>query len=201
MQKKILIGDDHTLIRNGLSLLIRSLGYTGVHSVESCSEIMRELSLDEGYTHCIFDIKLKDGLILEILPNIKRLYPNLKIAIFSMNPPEIYRPPLRQFGIQYYIPKTAKDDETNSMLNKFLNNDPYPIKEFSNVPETPFSKLSEREHEVLYYVLDGMGTNLIADKLNLKPGTISTLKKRIFEKTGTENEKQLSEVAFMYNIT
>ena len=199
MQKKILIGDDHTLIRNGLTLLIRSMGYADVHAVESCSEIMKELAR-ENYTHCVFDIKLTDGLILEILPNIRRLYPAMRLAIFSMNPPEVYRLPFRQFGIQYYIPKTATDEETNSMLSRFLNNDPYSLEDYTLIPPNPFSRLSEREHEVLHYVLNGMGSKVIADKLNLKTATISTLKNRIYEKTGAENEKQLSQLALMYNI-
>jgi len=200
MQKKILIGDDHPLIRNGLELLIRSLGYSDIKGVASCGEIMNQLA-QKKYTHCILDIKLTDGLVLEIMHNINKLYPTLKIAIFSMNPPEIFRQSFRQFGVTYYIPKTSKDEETNTMISNFLNDEPILLQDLRDVPPNPFSKLSEREHEVLHYVLNGEGTNSIANRLNIMPQSVSTLKNRIFEKTGAQNEKDLSRLASMYNIS
>ncbi|MBS1664184.1 MAG: response regulator [Bacteroidetes bacterium] len=86
MQPQILLADDHSMIRKGLKLLLQlHLGFTDVSEVVSCNELMKELSRKK-YTHLVLDIILSDGSTLEILPNIQRLYPDLQIMVFSMQP-------------------------------------------------------------------------------------------------------------------
>jgi DNA-binding NarL/FixJ family response regulator len=67
-------------------------------------------------------------------------------------------------------------------------------------PLNPFSQLAPRELEILHYVLRGLRTKEIGDTLNLKMSTISTIKHRIFEKTGAGNLKELLEMATLYNL-
>ena len=67
--------------------------------------------------------------------------------------------------------------------------------------DNPFKSLAPRELEILHYVLKGIGTKEIADNLNLKMNTISTLKNRIFEKTNAGNIKELMELATLYNVS
>lgn len=66
--------------------------------------------------------------------------------------------------------------------------------------DNPFTSLAPRELEILHYVLKGIGTKDIADSLNLKMNTISTIKTRIFEKTTAGNIKELMELATLYNV-
>ena len=66
--------------------------------------------------------------------------------------------------------------------------------------DNPFTSLAPRELEILHYVLKGIGTKDIADTLNLKMNTISTIKTRIFEKTTAGNIKELMELATLYNV-
>ena len=67
-------------------------------------------------------------------------------------------------------------------------------------PNNPFSALAPRELEILHYVLKGLGTKEIAQTLNVKMNTVSTVKNRIFEKTLTTNLKELIELATLYNV-
>lgn len=201
MQKKILFGDDHLIIRQGLKTLFEHyFNITHVTEASSCAEIMKELSRS-AYSHIVLDVVLSDGSILEILPNIVNLYPHTKILIFSMQPAEIYRRVLFQYGIGYYLSKTSLQDETISLFSKFLNNeDPPEVAGYFHVPENPFSDLTARELEILHYILKGMSSKEIGDTLNLKLNTISTVKNRVFEKTGTENIRELFDLATMYNV-
>ena len=66
--------------------------------------------------------------------------------------------------------------------------------------DNPFSALAPRELEILHYVLKGIGTKQIADTLNLKMNTISTIKNRIYEKTSAGNIKELMELATLYSV-
>jgi two-component system, NarL family, invasion response regulator UvrY len=201
METKILITDDHSMIRKGLKLYLQiNLGFTNITEASTCNELMKEL-VKNRYTHLILDIILSDGSSLEIIPNIRRVYPDLNIMIFSMQPAEVYGEALKQYGIKYYLSKSVGEDEILQMLNKFLNNESPADK--TNVfasEENPFSTLAPRELEILHYVLKGMGTKDIAETLNLKMNTISTMKTRIYEKTNAGNIKELMELASLYNV-
>ncbi len=201
MQPNIVIADDHSMVRKGIKLILQSnLGYTNISEVTTCNELMNELQKKQC-SHLLLDIIFSDGTALEVIGNIRQLYPELKVMIFSMQLAEVYGDAFRQFDIHYFLSKTLGEEETTSYLKKFLNNEAPP----SQVPNifsqsNPFSALSPRELEVIHYLLNGYQTKDISRTLNLSMSTISTLKKRIFEKTETENFKQLLELASLYNI-
>lgn len=200
MQPKILIADDHSMIRKGLKLHMQlTLGYTDLHEVATCNELMKEL-VKNKYTHLVLDIILSDGSTLEVIPNIRRVYPDLHILVFSMQPAEIYGEALKQYGINYYMSKSVGEEEMIQILQKFMHNEE-PVRR-SNIQhqDNPFKTLAPRELEILHYVLKGIGTKDIAETLNLKMNTISTIKTRIFEKTTAGNIKELMELATLYNV-
>jgi two-component system, NarL family, invasion response regulator UvrY len=200
MQPKILIADDHSMIRKGLKLHMQlTLGYTDLHEVGTCNALMTEL-IKNKYTHLILDIILSDGSTLEVIPNIRRVYPDLRILIFSMQPAEIYGEALKQYGIHHYMSKSVGEEEMLHILQKFMHNEE-PVRQ-NNIHQhdNPFTSLAPRELEILHYVLKGIGTKDIADTLNLKMNTISTIKTRIFEKTTAGNVKELMELATLYNV-
>jgi two-component system, NarL family, invasion response regulator UvrY len=200
MQPKILIADDHSMIRKGLKLHMQlTLGFTDLHEVGTCSALMTEL-IKNKYTHLILDIILSDGSTLEVIPNIRRVYPDLRILIFSMQPAEIYGEALKQYGIHHYMSKSVGEEEMVHILQKFMHNEE-PVRQ-NNIHQhdNPFTSLAPRELEILHYVLKGIGTKDIADTLNLKMNTISTIKTRIFEKTTAGNVKELMELATLYNV-
>lgn len=200
MQPKILIADDHSMIRKGLKLHMQlTLGYTDIHEVATCNDLMKEL-VKNKYTHLILDIILSDGSTLEVIPNIRRVYPDMHILVFSMQPAEIYGEALKQYGINHYMSKAIGEEEMIQVLQKFLHNEE-PVRR-SNIQhhDNPFTALAPRELEILHYILKGIGTKEIADTLNLKMNTISTIKNRIFEKTTAGNIKELMELATLYNV-
>lgn len=201
MQPSILIADDHSMIRKGMKLLLQlSLGYSDIHEAASCGELMKEL-VKTNYTHLILDIIVSDGSTLEVIPNIRRVYPNLHMMVFSMQPAEVYGEALRQYGIHYYLHKSAGEEEMVQVLQRFLNNE-QPQRRSAGLiaKDNPFAALAPRELEILHYMLKGHGTKEIAESLNLKMNTISTLKTRIFEKTNAANIKELMELAALFSV-
>jgi len=196
----ILIADDHSMIRKGLKLNMQlNLGYSDIEEVATCNALMNEL-VKKKYTHLILDIILSDGSTLEVIPNIRRVYPDMQILVFSMQPAEIYGEALKQYGIHYYLSKAAGDDEMIQSLQRFLQNEK-PVRRTA-IPhqDNPFTTLAPRELEILHYILKGAGTKEIADTLNLKMNTVSTIKTRIYEKTNAGNIKELLELATLYNV-
>lgn len=198
---RILLADDHSMIRRGLKIFLQTtMGFPVVGEVPSCSELLLELSRNK-YTHLILDIILRDGNSLEVLPNLRKLFPSINIMVFSMQPPEIYAPAVRQFQINHYLHKSASEEEILIELGRF-------IKEGGSSSGgtrtdallNPFSSLAPRELEILHYLLKGLGTKHIGETLNLRMSTVSTVKNRIFEKTQAKNLKELIELAALYNL-
>lgn len=202
---KILILDDHSMIRKGIRLTIETtFGLKNINEVASCASLLSYLRGNQ-VTHLLLDLLVSDGNTLEIIPVIKSLYPDIRILVFTMQPPEVYALALKQYGIYEYLHKESSEEVTISTLRKFLleapkipqDTDAHPFNESSN----PFTKLTPRELEVLHYMLKGIGTKQIADTLNLQMSTVSTLKARIFEKTNADNIKEIIDLALLYNIS
>lgn len=123
MAPNILIADDHSMIRKGLKLYMQlNLGYANIHEAGTCAELMKEL-VKSKYTHLVLDIILSDGSTLEVIPNIKRVYPHLNIMVFSMQPAEVYGEALKQYGINYYLSKNSDEEEIIQVLQKFIKNE------------------------------------------------------------------------------
>jgi DNA-binding NarL/FixJ family response regulator len=96
---KILITDDHSMIRKGMKLYLQlNLGVMSVQETDSCNTLLMALKKDH-FTHLVADLILSDGNTLEVIPTIRNLYPDLKIMIFSMQPAEIYGKALKQSGV------------------------------------------------------------------------------------------------------
>lgn len=200
-QPRIIIADDHSMIRKGLKLHLQmNMGLHDIDEVGNCSDLMKEL-VKKSYTHLILDIILSDGSSLEIIPNIRKVYPGLKMMIFSMQPAEVYGEAVKQYGINHYLSKTCGEEEIFIMLRQFIENEPAGYHRSDNHKlDNPFRALAPRELETLHYLLKGVGTKQIADTLNLKMSTISTIKNRIYEKTSAGNIKELIELAALYNV-
>ena len=203
--KELLIADDHHVVRKGLIVICQSaFGLGQVDEATNCSEIMTALKRKQ-YTHAIFDLVLSDGMTLEILPNVRRLYPDLAILIFSMQPFGMYRAGLERYGITTYISKAAPERETMRGLQDFfysnagvkpgIQSEPMD----GNLPgDSLFDRFTPREKVVLHYLLLGLGSNEIADMLGMKQNTISTFKKRILEKSDTRNVLELKELVSIH---
>lgn len=201
MQPSILIADDHSIIRKGLKLYLQlHLSYTDVQEVSTSNALMREL-VKKKFTHLVLDIILSDGSTLEVVPNIRRVYPDLKILVFSMQPAEVYGEALKQYGVRHYLSKTESEEDIIKALKDFMLNETVERSSFASAHKgNPFSALAPRELEILHYVLRGIGTKEIAETLNLRMNTVSTIKNRIYDKTEAANIKELMELATLYSV-
>lgn len=201
VKPKILIGDDHGMIRKGLALLIKmEIGDYSISEADSCAKVMETLNKDH-YTHLILDVIFADGNALEIVPNIRRLCPWLHILVFSMQPPQIHGEAFKQSQISYYLSKTTDNATVVKVITNFLNNDKA-IEDSSHLVSTvnPFQHLTSRELQVMHYMLNGLGTKQISETLNIKMNSVSTLKKRIFAKTNSPNFKSLIDLCSQYKV-
>ncbi len=198
MTVKIILADNHSIVRSGLRFQCKDIGYTNIDEVRSSAELMKKLK-EKSYSHLILDIVLSDGSSLDVLPNIRRLYPKLNILIFSMHSEVLYGRALIGYGIPNFLSKESEEEEIKIYLRKFLG-----TKESMKPMLSPQKAaqvegiFTQRETEVLGYLLQGVDGSVIEQNLNISQSTVATHKRNILRKTATKNLLQLKEWLQLY---
>jgi two-component system, NarL family, invasion response regulator UvrY len=193
---KILIADDHMIVRKGIVFLCHMhLALKEIDEVEKGSELMEALK-SKSYSHLILDLVLGDGPTVSLIPAVRSLYPELPILVFSAQPLDMYIGPLSRYGISYFIAKDQSEKETLQTLRQFIDN-PRPPVISPHAADYPFG-FSLREIEVLGYLLKGLKNSQIAERLNVSRQTVSTFIARIQEKSGTKNLIELKDWASLF---
>ncbi|MEY3056442.1 MAG: hypothetical protein RLZZ614_987 [Bacteroidota bacterium] len=200
METKVIIADDHSIVRMGLISLIKQFNVQVVDEVATCHELMLQLK-NKAYTHLILDLILPDGNTLEIIENINKLYPKLSILIHSMQPIEVYGKILKKYHIHSYLYKGVLENEIKYHIESFIKSIPLVMSKLVDNEENPFATLAVRELEVLHYLLNGYRTKEISALLGLKMNTISTIKSVIFDKVKADSFTHLLQLAHVHQIS
>jgi DNA-binding NarL/FixJ family response regulator len=200
MEAKILIADDHSIVKMGLTAILNKMGAKQIDTVSNISEL-KEVLKRNVYTHLVLDIIMPDGNSIELIEHINTTQPKLSILVHSMQPVEVYGKIASKFNIHSYLHKGASETEINYQLELFVKNQPLQIKKKLDETINPFSTLAVRELEILHYLLNGHRTKEIATNLGLKMNTVSTIKSNIFEKVKADSFTHLLQLAHVHQIS
>lgn len=203
-----LVADDHTVVRQGLSMIIKELYESAVvFQVENFTSIFEVLK-NNPIDVVILDINFPDGNSITILPELKKLYPELRIMIFSAFDEAIHALRFFNAGANGYLNKLSEEEEIRAAITtlveegkfisaitkeKILNS--YLLGKKIN----PIEHLSGREIEIARLLVKGYGNLEISNALNIQKTTVSTYKKRIFEKLQIDNLASLIELFTFFN--
>jgi two-component system invasion response regulator UvrY len=197
---KLLVVDDHVIIRRGLKFFLESnFGIRSFHEADSCIAV-REMALAFEITHIILDLQLNDGNSVEIISDILEQNPSLNILVYTMSPEEVFKSRLMKMGVVGFLNKQADEQSVIQTMSDFFSNKliSKSSSSESNSNNDPFDVLSERELTVLTYLLKGEGIKEISGRLNLKSSTIATFKARIFNKLSINNIIDLKNLVELY---
>lgn len=202
MNKKILIVDDHLVVRLGLELLLsdffENLEFYAAETFEECLKKIEKLDFDLIF----LDINLPDGEKTEMVKKIKMINRNLKILVFSAHEEVSLAARYIKAGAEGFVSKLSDDTVVLSAVKEILAGNVFysdEIKKAIKYVETidldlEMSKLSKREFEVAKLLVKGYGNLEISNKLEIKMSTVSTYKLRIFEKLHITNTIELLSV-------
>ena len=208
--KKILIAEDHSIVINGLKLIVEK-EFTGYvpQIVSSIAEMMKALKNNE-YSLAILDMQLEDGISINIIPDILKLYPSLPILMFTGYPEDVYAKRLFAYGVKGYLNKNSDEKEIVFALQTVLAGKTYFSEHYKNILlgknestysiKNPFDLLSQREMETALLLLQGKRSSQICSELNIQPSTVTTYKIKIFTKLGVNNVVDLEKLANVYHI-
>lgn len=196
---KILLADDHAIVRKGLQLMI---GYEDNLALigEACNgEELLELIESEDADILLLDLDMPKMNGLTAIPKIRALRPNLRVIILSMHPEDLYGQTAFQMGADAYI---CKDEEPKKLINTidlvYVGEKVFSEKILLNKRKREAIKLSKRELEVYKLLVNGMANKDIADELDLSDKTVSTYKTRLFSKIGARSMVDLINFADHY---
>jgi DNA-binding NarL/FixJ family response regulator len=207
-QYSFLIADDHSIVRQGVSLLLKELFFNvKIFHAGSFKETLRIIKEDK-IDLLILDINFPDGNSLNIMSDAKMIQPEMKILIFSALDEDIYALRYLNAGASGYLNKGSNEDEMKQAFKSMIVSGKYitqNIKDrildsyISKKPINPLEQLSNREVEVARLLIKGYGNLEIAEMLNVKKSTVSTFKNRIFEKLEIDNLADLIDFFNLYS--
>lgn len=196
---KILLIDDHKLIKLGIKVLLEDNEEFSV--IDDCASKKEFLEKISNYSYDLFicDISLPDGSGYDILEIIKEKKLNTKVIILSMHEDKSYMKKAFKLGASGYVTKSTTHEEILKAIDKVIfKNDIYLNEKYATIfyelfKEDKEIELSEREKEVGRYIVEGYTLTDIGEKLFLSVKTVDTYKKRLMEKTNTKKRSELVE--------
>ncbi|WP_330443548.1 response regulator transcription factor [Flavobacterium sp. C4GT6] len=203
----ILIADDHSVVRQGVALILREAFKTiEIYHADSFQEVVVKLK-KQSVNLLLLDINLPGGNSVGMISRVKDLQPATKILMFSAFDEEQYALRYLHAGVDGYLNKLSSEEKIIEAVTEILQGGRYfsnKVKEriFENVinkvPDNPLDSLSNRELEIADLLARGEGNLEIANRLDIKMSTVSTYKSRIFDKLGITNVVSLVEKFKMY---
>lgn len=209
---KVLLVDDHPIVRQGLALLIdREADLAvcgeaeGAHSAFQAIAIMRPDLV-------VLDISLSGPDGLDVLKEIRTKTTNLPVLILSMHDESIYAERAMRAGANGYIMKQEATEKVLVAIRRILQGDVYLSDRLTNTmlqqlargaspsKGSPLLNLTDRELEVFRLIGAGHGTRQIADELHLSVKTIESYQAHIKEKLALRNARELVQHAIEWTV-
>ncbi|MEY8759014.1 LuxR C-terminal-related transcriptional regulator [Chryseobacterium tongliaoense] len=198
-----LLADDHSIVRQGMEIIISDLVPDATIYHTSSLQQIAELVESKGIEMAVIDAHFPDGNSLSIISKVKSINPDIKILIFTGLEEELYALKFIKAGANGYLSKLSEEEEIREAVLHFIRKGEY----FSAVSRdlmvqlvqnpdlvNPLSRLTKRELQIAEMYADGYGNLEIANHLDIKQNTVSTIKKNIFDKLKIENLVELIEL-------
>ena len=188
----IFIADDHSVIAQGIKLILKNnFQIFNIYECQELSQLMGNLQKNQ-ISHLILDISFPEDSSILYIDKIRSNFPQLKILLFTMHPSHLFQNTLIKHPDILFCQKSESEIILMRVLDNFINNK---SKSATTLISTRTKwRLSKKEETVTKLLIEGKSTGQIADNLNIKSNTVSTYKKRIFEKTEAKNIFELAKI-------
>jgi len=201
---KVLIADDHALIREGMKKILKAAQEISVvREAQNAREVIEEVKKGD-LDVVILDISLPGKSGLELLKDLKQYYPKLPVLILSMHPEDRFAVRALKAGASGYVTKESAVDDLINAIRKVVQGRKYVspalAEKLAFDLETDTGKplhegLSDREYQVMCLIAAGRSVRQIAAELFLSMSTVNTYRARILEKMNMKTDAELIRYA------
>lgn len=206
---KVLIVDDHAIVRRGIrDILAENRDIEVVGEAQDWGEVrlrLREVSPDL----ILLDVNLPGKNGIDILKALREEYPRIRVLMLSMYPEDQYAVRSLKAGAWGYLNKGSAPEQLQQAVQQIMAGRKYITQEMAqaladsltgDTTELPHTKLSDREYQTLCLMASGKRLSDIAAVLALSPKTVSVYRARILEKMGMSNNAELTHYALKHGL-
>jgi two-component system, NarL family, invasion response regulator UvrY len=206
---KILIADDHAIVREGLKQILADTEDMVVGGEATNGREVLERVWEEDWDLVLLDLAMpgKDGL--ETLKELKLAKPSLPVLVLSIYPEEQYAVRLLKAGAGGYLTKESAPEELIAAIRKVSQRGKYIspslAEKLASYLETDVEKpmhelLSDREYKVMLMIASGKTVKEVADEMFLSVKTVSTYRMRALHKMGMKNNSAFTYYALKHDL-
>ncbi|MFM1931554.1 MAG: hypothetical protein RL226_857 [Bacteroidota bacterium] len=206
----VVICDDHKIVREGLSKIISNFPDISIlaDDIASGEELMQRLRAKRPDI-IILDVSLPGRSGLEVLKQVKIMYPEIKVLVLSMYPEDQFAIRMLKAGASGYLHKDSAPEVLIEAIRTIQDGGEYLSPAITKLlyremnsknQELPHKQLSDREFEVFLAIGEGKANNQIAQQLSLSAKTISTYRARILSKMNMENNSDMIKYILLHNL-
>jgi len=206
---KILIADDHSIVREGLKQYVKTLDKVSlIDEAVDGNEAWTKIK-DGDYDLVILDVSMPGMSGLDVLRNIKERNLKTRVLILSVHPQEQYAIHAFKMGASGYLSKDSAFEELTLAIKKIASGGRYVASAFAEKlafngydsdTRKLHEKLSEREFQVMVMLAKGKSVTEIAKEIFISDKTVSTYRARILEKMGMKKNADLTLYAIKNNL-
>ena len=206
---RILIADDHTVVRKGLKqILLDEFTAAVIEEVADAEELIKKVMTDK-WDVVVSDLSMPGRSGLDALQQIKISHPELPVLILSIHPEEQYALRALKSGASGYLSKDTAPDELVKAVRKVLLGKKYISQSIaeklastfsSDTAMNPHESLSDREFDVMKLLANGKSVSEIAEMLSLSVTTVSTYRARVMVKMDLKSNSDLTKYAIENNL-
>jgi DNA-binding NarL/FixJ family response regulator len=206
---RVVIADDHTIVREGLKQLLLAAGdLQVVGEARDGHEVLQRVRADD-FDVLLLDMSMPGKSGMDLIKQVKVEKPKVRVLVLSMHQEHQYAVRAINAGASGYLTKDSASTQLVSAIRKvgsggaFISAEVAEALALSAMPHAegpPHAALSDREYQVFRMLAGGTSVSEIATELNLSVKTVSTHKERLLEKLGIANQTELVHYALKHRL-
>jgi DNA-binding NarL/FixJ family response regulator len=206
---KILIADDHPVVRQGLRQVLAAHADLDVVAEAKDGDELIAQAGRVGWDVAVIDYNMPGKAGVELVKELRRRYPDRPVLVLSMYPEDRYALRLLKAGAAGYLNKESAPEELVGALHRVAGGGRYVSAALGeklamalagDAAEPAYEKLSDREYQIMWLLASGKTVGDIAKQLFLSANTVSTYRARILKKLDVRNNAELMRYAIRHQL-
>ena len=207
---RVVIADDHTIVREGLKQLLFAASDVEVVAEARDGHDVVRIVRESEFDVLLLDLSMPGKAGMDLIKQIKGEKPKLRILVLSMHAEHQYAVRAIKAGASGYLTKDSASTQLLSAIRKVAGGgavisaevaEQLALSAMPHADGPPHASLSDREYQVFQRLVRGVSVTDIAQQLNLSVKTVSTHKARLMEKMGLANQAELIHYAIRHRLT
>jgi len=206
---KVVLVDDHDLVRTGIKLILQDVADFNVVNEARCGEDAVAICRKNPPDVVLMDVNMPGIGGMEATKQICRLAEHTKVICLSQQKEHPIPSQVMQLGAHGFLTKDAEPEEVVNAIYKVASGAKYlaadiaqsiAMNKLGASDDNPFAELSTRELDIAIRLTKGTRVPDIAKQLNISAKTVNTYRYRMFEKLGVESDVELTHLALRYKL-